>query len=683
MSKHLGTLLLLLLLLPCGPVLASPQWVTHTSIAGPDQPSSGWSRFDELFMDSDGKHRLPFPFTDLVSALEANIDNGTNRGVREVFIPLGRSLQRNASAPAFFDFPRRVIALQGEPVTTTGVLEYRLFIAHQPGTETLEVISYNDSAGRFEFQVVDAYNTRRQPRVRQANRLMCLSCHQNAAPIFALRPWRETNFNVEVATRLRAANPRQFQSFIDSLSADADAIDLLTDRANYLAVAQLIWQRGCSSTECRAAILRAVLQYRLSGGSGFIRAHPGYKRDYLAELGHNWRRNWPDGLALASSRIADRNPFPARPMTRAEDALTLRPPHATWRDVDEIVADGIIARLAGFFTQADIRQLDRHLIEAGSGSRQEFKRIATSCRLLSEAQSPRRLECVDNSHQESLQATIELDYGANGIASLRLLSLRLPGDAALMQPAVSRLSFTENGLRAELKNPDSEISMRMASGDRLHALSLHWQDDSPEQGFKLEIEIARDFERLEKALIDLLLEHRNGTARSLAAGTFRRARLLAELNQVMGLDLVPGDKADNVPAAMSPAYQGNPDRGSLAPGRVLHGDLELLQAVCGNCHGDDTQTPPGFLAGVDIQSRINQCAPRILARLRAWHDASADAIAPMPPPAAISADWAQGEIFYRLSAAVGELIEVQRNSDQAGWITATDYNQLPACLAQD
>ena len=149
MSRRFKTLILLLLLIAGNAVLAAPQWVAHTSIASPDLPPGGWSRFDDLFRDASGQYQIPYPFAELVRFLEARVDNGQRSGVRQVFIPIGRSLQRNAPAPDFFHFPRALIALQGEPAAGTRVLEYRLFIAHQPSTATLEVISYNDIAGRF------------------------------------------------------------------------------------------------------------------------------------------------------------------------------------------------------------------------------------------------------------------------------------------------------------------------------------------------------------------------------------------------------------------------------------------------------------------------------------------------------------------------------------------------------
>jgi hypothetical protein len=335
MNEILRLALFLVTLLSWSYPCAAPRWVEHASLPGPDTTGVGQSRFDQLFLIEHNHYRIPYPFSRLTEFFESRIENTTHSGVRQVFVPSGRSLQRDAPAPDYFSFPRMVIALDGEPVTTGDeageALEYRLFMAHQPKTETLEVISYNDSAGRFEFQVVSNYAANKTPRVQAANRAMCLSCHQNAAPIFPSRPWSETSFNVRIANKLIATLPQQYNSLIGIVTADAGVIDLLADRANYLAAAQLIWQQGCSSRLCRATMLRAVLQYRLSGEANFDSSDKRYQHDYYAELTRNWKTRWPMGLALANSRIIDRDPFAVEAMTFEHGALFPRPAHASWR----------------------------------------------------------------------------------------------------------------------------------------------------------------------------------------------------------------------------------------------------------------------------------------------------------------------------------------------------------------
>ena len=47
------------------------------------------------------------------------------------------------------------------------------------------------------------------PRLRAANRVLCLSCHQNAAPLFARQTWDETSASPHIA-RLLAETGRDF-----------------------------------------------------------------------------------------------------------------------------------------------------------------------------------------------------------------------------------------------------------------------------------------------------------------------------------------------------------------------------------------------------------------------------------------------------------------------------------------
>jgi hypothetical protein len=677
MNKYSRILVFLCFCLEFGTLAAAPQWVAHASAPGPDLPPVGRSRFDQLFADGENGYRIPYPFDALVALLESKIDNGGASGVRQVFIPLGRSLQRNAPAPDYFRYPRSVIALQGEPLMSADVLQYRLFIAHQPGSESLEVISYNDSAGRFEFQVVENYAADGQPAVRQANRQMCLSCHQNAAPIFPTQPWSETTFNAAVASRLVAALPQRFHSLVGTLTDDAGAIDLLSERANYLAAAQLIWRRGCGDARCRAAALRAALQFRLSGDSGFAREDPSYLQDYRAELERNWARNWPDGLALANSRIVDRDPFAAPPPARVEDALARRPAHAVWHGADAIFADGIIYRLGGFFTRADIQRLDAYLVALGARRAVAEQVFGADCRLANVGAANRLLECSDAGDRHGLHATLEIDYEGGKTRSLQVLSLRMPGEAGLLQADVGELSRRADGLGAELVDRQAGLSMRLANGDRLRSLELHWRDESLRGPSRIEISLAQEFQIVDEAIALLLREHRGTGAGSLGDKPFRRAAIVAELDAALAMLNASGPEAGESAAMPPPGLPAAPPE---ADASRLRGDLALLQPMCGRCHAAETRNPPGFLAGDDSPRRIRQCAPRILARLRAWHDSDDFAIVPMPPPATIEESWARGNYYRKLVGAVAGLLQ-QEPAAAAAATGSAAYERLPPCLA--
>ena len=190
--KHPSFVLLLWLCLACSAANAEPVWVVAPGDPGPDIPPQGRSLFDHLTSEG-GRQIVPFPYEALVASLQEKLDSEDaylGQTVKQVLIPLGRSLQREAAAPHFFASPRVVLAVDTEPATSstdTGILlRDRLFIGYLEAANVLEVISYNEAAARFEFQVVHDYRAGGDPQVVYARRLVCTACHQNSAPIFAL-----------------------------------------------------------------------------------------------------------------------------------------------------------------------------------------------------------------------------------------------------------------------------------------------------------------------------------------------------------------------------------------------------------------------------------------------------------------------------------------------------------------
>lgn len=166
---------LLLCLVIGGGVAAAPTYVTDPGSPGPDLPPAGRSLFDRLTI-ADGRQQIPFPFDALVRHLASGLDSGQaylGRAVKSVLIPHGRSLQRAAAAPDFFASPRIVAAFDASPIAESAdwpgnLLQDRLYIAYMPVADVLEVISYNPTLGRFEFQLVSDYREGGQARDRKS-----------------------------------------------------------------------------------------------------------------------------------------------------------------------------------------------------------------------------------------------------------------------------------------------------------------------------------------------------------------------------------------------------------------------------------------------------------------------------------------------------------------------------------
>ena len=156
-----------------------------------------------------------------------------------------------------------------------------------------------------------------KPKVYYAERPVCLGCHQNHAPIFAVQPWDESNSNPSVSILLRQEQTN-FYGIPSFTGIDIPGlIGLSADRANLFSTYQLIWQKGCSATEkkeaikCRANALFAALRYRLAADT-----HAGTRQDDIRRVladrfRQTWRENWPTGLAIPSRELPDLDPFGA------------------------------------------------------------------------------------------------------------------------------------------------------------------------------------------------------------------------------------------------------------------------------------------------------------------------------------------------------------------------------------
>ncbi|HKE95836.1 MAG TPA: hypothetical protein VKB34_16080, partial [Povalibacter sp.] len=208
---------------------AAPTWTIDPTTPGSDLPAAGASLFDRITLDEQGRRQIPFPFERFVARIEAAAGCDASRPcTKAVLIPLGRSLQRSAASPDFFRHPRIVTAVVADGAGLR--LRDRLYVGFQDRAAVIEVISYNESLGRFEFQIAKNYAAGKVPEVSYARRTLCVACHQNHGPIFSQQVWLETNANPQVAARLE----REQQSFAGIAARTntdvAQAIDDATDR---------------------------------------------------------------------------------------------------------------------------------------------------------------------------------------------------------------------------------------------------------------------------------------------------------------------------------------------------------------------------------------------------------------------------------------------------------------------
>jgi hypothetical protein len=292
-----------------------PNSLSYKIIPPTDLPPEGTrSLFDHMIKENGS---LPYPFEDLIQ-LVASYDQDGQPPVT-VLIPDGRSLLKGQ---ANFHHPRVIVAADPRPAETDTELgpqlRGRLFLGFVEGAAEIEVISYNEAAGRFEFQLVKDYREGGSPRLVYAKRAICTTCHVGAAPIFPVRPWEETSGQPAISAAIlkaRGAKPDDRYhgaAIVNPLSAP-ETIDELTEIGNVIPSLQRVWIDGCGGdaqmgVACRRQMLKLALRF-LVRPTEFNAADPEFSK--LLEM---QKPNWPEGgITLANGDLLNRNPFVDKP----------------------------------------------------------------------------------------------------------------------------------------------------------------------------------------------------------------------------------------------------------------------------------------------------------------------------------------------------------------------------------
>jgi dienelactone hydrolase len=695
---------------------AASTWVVDPNRPGPSLPPAGRSVFDQLFASADGKsYDLPFPFARLLERIEAPLrPEGSNQPMlKKALIPLGRSLQRHAAAPEYFKFPRLVVAVDTEPMAQDGeqppiMLKDRLFIGYQERTGIIEVISYNEEAARFEFQVVKDYRTGATPRVAYAQRAICTSCHQNGAPLFSEAGWDETDTNSRIADALATERGMFYGVSMERCcSAAPAAIDNATDRANLFSAFQMLWRDGCREPEtgaidpgCRAGAFIAMLQFRLSAYSHFDTDAPSYRDGFLPLFTENWRRDWPDGLNIPNPNIPNRKPLlsPRPAHIAAElDPLRRRPPLAVWKISKPRDRRRMITGFAEFLPAADIRRLDAHLRRLSAANGAATERISRTCpatlQPLLGGAALVVVRCEDLAGEPTGPFEVLADLVYDGDDRLRgsLVRLELAGGELFMNLRLPESAIARNGqskhARLEVLQRRYQAPPRRADGNAISAFELEWPETGGEGPLeaRVSVEFTRDFAPVHAAVARMLDEDDSLLA---SRQPFRGTRAMGELLAALGL--TPTQWCCDREKPMPPIVIGDDLDG------ITHGDLyptgsSLIPAGfydrCAACHRGDTSMPPGFMRGPPdaVQSNLSQCAERIYVRLGMWELAeSAQAKSPMPPALGLPADgqaWHTGDEYREMVDYVGSLLESRLGAQpDLDAMVARGYERLGQCL---
>ena len=657
-------------------------WVVDAKDPGQNLPPVGRSLFDHIISRSDGPsvfYDVPFPFSSLVQLIARRLDpvDGVSH-TKRVLMPLNRSLQRHAPKPEFFRYPRAVLAIDTESTFSPGsagmLLKDRLYVGYQEKANTLEVISYNEAAGRFEFQVVKDYRAEGARQVFYANRTLCTSCHQNHGPIFARQLWDETNANSTVAALLQAERGN-FYDFPILQGVDVPyAIDAATDRANKLSAFQLLWREGCKSlynvesVGCRAAVFRLALQHMLSGAHGVDTGTPEYQ-GVVSSLAKQWLKKWPNGLLIPDADIPNRNPVLHAAQLRNYAAMdggqvqrnagapeqadrrsifepsNPRLPLEIWRlsATGETQAKRLISGLSAFLSANDIRRLDDYLFRNGTKERV----YGSTCEL-----TPRtdrgvidRLTFHCESAQEgspgrlSLSGVLYFQHGQpvrGGIDRVIFDDGEQLGDLDIVS---GKLEAGADGLIATLdvRQKYSALHARRENGNAIRSLSLSWKS-SGEQNVvvfsgKAKATLVDDFTPVAQAIQKMVDATISGQSDVFTGKPFRRAAIMKALFEHLDMPMLKWCCVEN-PGLPEP---------QLAPGLVpeeppfmREGDhiLKSFGKYCAKCHFGLETFPPNFLYGESrhVRDNLNRCAERIFFRLEMWPlDPDHRPEPPMPP----------------------------------------------------
>lgn len=188
-----GFLISLLLLFSC------PSWAGDlVQVDGQESSEFQESAFIKL-MNNFNNGTIPFPFSNLLDSFKIGVRENGNI----LFVPRGRSLVKefadyqnpriivNPIAPSELREEPNDIRLNREKIKALGISQGDIFIGYAPNHNALEVISFNPKKGAFDFFVVENYEQGKTPKIVN-NPALCLSCHQNKAPIFSRFPWSES-----------------------------------------------------------------------------------------------------------------------------------------------------------------------------------------------------------------------------------------------------------------------------------------------------------------------------------------------------------------------------------------------------------------------------------------------------------------------------------------------------------
>jgi hypothetical protein len=699
---------------------------------GSDLPQTGRSLFDYLVTSKgggkggNGRHDVVFPFTALVKKIERQIEMGRCVGARPciprakiVLMPINRSLQRNAALGDFFRYPRVVLGVDSESFFQADradlYLKDRLFLGYQEKSGVIEVISYNEAAGRFEFQIVRDYRAGGSREVVYANRALCTTCHQNQGPIFSRPLWDETQANPKIAARLEAEGPSFYPIPIRQGIDIPNALDEATDRANLLSVYQALWQEGCEvmgsseqSIDCRAHLTTLLLQYRLGSSGANLSARP-EMAPFASRFTKQLRAKWPGGIFIPNPDIPNRNPFDSLEPGKREhktpasffEPSRLRDPIAHWPTSDgPEMMDRLIVGLAEFLATADIERLDAALFQQNQKSEEKTTRYTAKCLF-----SPRwqqgtmerlLIQCNRSGRADnfSMEGVIYFNFGrvTGTLDHLSLGEGRPLTNLGVVGATVYNRKQSLSG-RFGLVQKTVPLHARLADGRAITEIAFE-MEMGKESGLAT-LTVKDDFSAVHQAIDKIAEENRSQQSDLFARQPFRRAAVMNAIFEKLNIQNPIGCCLDDT--KMPPAVSGHHfrEQNNQKGDREKEKDVSPMAAFhryCDACHHEQDPFPPNFLHGSEeqVEANMRQCAERIFFRLEmGQRPFDQRAHTPMPPEIALKRrhlspkQWAAHPDLKVMKQYITSLrTSSGRPAFEPEKLVLQEYDALPDCLAK-
>lgn len=242
---------------------------------GPNLPLVGSSVFDKAFSERDASgqmvYAIPYPLEKFVEKF------GADAKYVHTILPFSRSLQRPKDLSYDPLLNPRIVFTPFDLNKKQSLFLGKIFFGYVKAKDQIEIISLNEEAGRFEYQIVTNYS--KEPKAFYVDRGKCLSCHQGQAPIFSPPGWDDTSVGImgkllDARLALQGTTRTEFMNSYFGYGRSDEQIavfDAFVRESNKMAFDERRWVVGCGiNNACRLGLLLNTLARTSMDGQPYI-----------------------------------------------------------------------------------------------------------------------------------------------------------------------------------------------------------------------------------------------------------------------------------------------------------------------------------------------------------------------------------------------------------------------------